>query len=53
MTFDIQSSADKVDIQMVSKEGNYQPAYNEIKVELIGLDRTIFVNGKPSSIIKL
>ncbi|MBS3681666.1 DUF4968 domain-containing protein [Ornithinibacillus massiliensis] len=53
MTFDIQSFADKVDIQVVSKEGNYQPAYNEIKVELIGTDRTIFVNGKPSSIIKL
>lgn len=53
MAFDIQSSADKVEINVVSKEGNYQPAYKEIRIELICLDKTVLVNGKNSSIINL
>ncbi|MEQ2527941.1 TIM-barrel domain-containing protein [Bacillaceae bacterium CLA-AA-H227] len=53
MAFDIQSSADKVEINVVSKEGNYQPAYKEIRIELFCLDKTVLVNGKNSSIINL
>ncbi len=40
-------------INVKSKEGNYQPAYKEIRIELICLDKTVLVNGKNSSIINL
>ncbi|WP_019157008.1 glycoside hydrolase family 31 protein [Robertmurraya massiliosenegalensis] len=53
IAFDIQSSKDKIEISVLSKEGNYQPAYKEIKIELMGPNKTVFVNGSNSSIIGL
>lgn len=37
----------------VTKEGHYIPAYNEIKIEVVGSAKDVLVNGQTSTVIKL
>ena len=41
------SSTKKVEIDIIAKEGTYQPKYNEIKVKVIGLtdEQNVIING--------
>ncbi|WP_010094251.1 glycoside hydrolase family 31 protein [Ornithinibacillus scapharcae] len=52
LELEVHSTGETVNIQ-VTKEGNFLPAYHEIKIEVVGAEKSVFVNGNVSSVINL
>jgi alpha-glucosidase len=50
---EIKSSEDSIEVVVLDMEGNYKPAYQEIRVEVIGSNDPVLINGKESTVIKL
>jgi alpha-glucosidase len=53
LDLEIQSSADKINVRVIGKEGQYVPEYTKINIDVIGSEKLVTVNGENTVVLKL